>query len=297
MSVVVDRSDESTRKRIDSLPITVIGPWRPGVWARLHELWRHRALLPYVWREFVLRRYRSTYLSWLWIPLRPGIDIASRTLLFGGFLQVGSGDRPYFIYIAFASAGWQMFDSSLKWATRAVRRGKSISGGLHFPRSTLIAGAAGPATLDFLLYGGVALAGWAYYLIAQGHNYLAPPKQMVVGILGLAILMLFGLSIGLFTAPISMITKEVRYGIGYLTQFWYFITPVVYPISTLPHKYQAIAALNPITGPIEMVKFGFVSTAPPETRSLISCSIGLGVLLFVGLWFFSRLEQTAVERL
>src|SRR6266540_2527874 len=109
MSVVAHGSAEASRERVDSLPITVIGPWHPGVWPRLHEFWRHKPLFPYLWKEFIIRRYRQTYLSWLWIPLRPAIDIASRTLLFGGFLQVGSGDRPYFIYIAFASAGWQLF--------------------------------------------------------------------------------------------------------------------------------------------------------------------------------------------
>jgi lipopolysaccharide transport system permease protein len=225
------------------------------------------------------------------------MDIASRTLLFGGFLQVGSGDRPYFIYVAFASAGWQMFESSFKWATRAVRRGKSISGGLHFPRTALMAGATAPSVLDFLLYAGVAIIGTLYYLFARGHNYLAPPNQMVVGVLGLAILMLFGLSLGLFTGPLAMITKEVRYAIAYLTQFWYYITPVVYPISSLPPQYRSIAELNPITAPVEMVKFGFLSTAPPQAKSLISCFIGLAVMLFGGLWFFSRLEHAAVDRL
>jgi lipopolysaccharide transport system permease protein len=293
MSAVAERP----RRRAESQPITVITPWRPGVWHRLYELWRYRRLMPFMWKEFILRRYRTTYLSWLWIPLRPGIDIASRTLLFGGFLQIGSGDRPYFIYVAFASAGWMMFESSLKWATRAVRRGKSIAGGLYFPRTALIAGATAPAVVDFFLYAAVAIIGTVYYLLAQGHNYLAPPKQMVVGVLGLGILMLFGLSMGLFTAPIAMITKEVRYAIGYLTQFWYYITPVVYPISTLPKEYRSIALLNPITAPIEMVKFGFLSTAPPETTSLISCFIGLAVMLFGGLSFFSRLEHAAVDRL
>src|SRR6185436_3417242 len=102
--------------------------------------WRYRALMPYLWKEFILKRYRKTYLGIMWIPLRPGIDILSRTLLFGGFLQVGSGDRPYFIFLAFASAGWQLFDSSLRWGTRALRRGKSITSGLYFPQSSIMTG-------------------------------------------------------------------------------------------------------------------------------------------------------------
>jgi lipopolysaccharide transport system permease protein len=293
MSAVTERS----RTRVESAPHTVISPWRPGVWPRLTELWRYRRLMPYMWKEFILRRYRATYLAWIWIPLRPAIDIASRTLLFGGFLQVGSGDRPYFIFIAFASAGWQLFDSSLKWATRAVRRGKSIAGDLYFPRTALITGAIAPAIVDFILYAAVAIIGTVYYLVVQGDNYLAPPKQWLVAVLGLGILMLYGMAIGLFTSPLAMITKEVRYFLGYVMQFWYYVTPVVYSTSSLPQQYRWIAVVNPITAPIEMVKFGFLSTAPPETISLISCFIMLPVLLFGGLRFFSRFEHAAVDRL
>jgi hypothetical protein len=40
---------ERLRERAESMPLTVIAPWRPGVWARLSELWRYRALVPWVW--------------------------------------------------------------------------------------------------------------------------------------------------------------------------------------------------------------------------------------------------------
>ena len=258
MRTVLERAGRAGPQRAEDLPIIVILPWRHGVLPRFVEIWRCRSLLPYIWKEFIVKRYRKTYLGLLWIPLKPGIDILSRTLLFGGFLQVGSGDRPYFIFIAFASAGWQVFDSTLKWGTRALQRGKSITAGLHFPGAAVMTGAIGPVAMDFVLYSGVAVIGILYYLVVQGHNYLAPPSQMVVGVLGLALLLLFGLSISLFTAPITLITKEIRYALGYLTQFWYFITPVVYDINHIPPKYRMIAEVNPITAPIEMVKFGFV---------------------------------------
>ena len=105
MNVVIERlrrPAEEASAQSSELPITVISPWRHGVIGRFQDIWRTRSLMPYMWREFILKRYRKTYLGVLWIPLKPGIDILSQTLLFGGFLQVGSGDRPYCIFIAFA---------------------------------------------------------------------------------------------------------------------------------------------------------------------------------------------------
>jgi len=275
----------------------VIRPWQRGVLPRFAEIWRYRQVSPYLMREFVAKRYRRTYLGLFWIPLRPALDIASRAFLFGGLLQVGSGDRPYFIFIAFSSAGWQVFDSTLKWGTRVLQRGRGIVVGLHIPRAVTMTGTVGPSILDFITYAAVALVGALYYLIFQGHNYLAPPQQMPIGVFGLVLLLLFGLGVSLFTSPISMITREVRYILGYATQFLYFVTPVVYDIDHIPKQYRTIAEINPLTGPIEMVKYGFLSTAPPTTLSLTSSFIGLVVILVTGFNFFSRLEGAAVDRL
>ena len=112
----------------------VIRPWRPGPLGRLRELWRYRAVIPYLGGLYMLRRVRRTYLGWMWIPLRPLMDIGARTLFFGGLLGASSGDRPYFIFIAFGTAGWTLFDRILHWGTRAVRLNRGISGRTHVPR-------------------------------------------------------------------------------------------------------------------------------------------------------------------
>jgi lipopolysaccharide transport system permease protein len=276
---------------------TVIHPWKGGVRSRFGEIWRFRHVIPYLWGEFIFKRYRKTYLGWLWIPLKPSMDIAMKTLLFGGFLQVGSGDRPYFIYLAFASAGWMLFDHSMKWGTRAVQRGKSISGGMHLPRVLLLMGAAAPAFFEFLLYSAIAIIGTVYYLVARGQNYLAPPQQWPIGFFGLLVLCLFGLGISLFTSPVTAITKEVKYAIGYFTQVLYFITPVLYATSKLPNQYQWIMEYNPITAPIELVKYGFIDTSLPTTPSVISSLIVIPLVIVIGLQFFSRFERAGVARL
>jgi lipopolysaccharide transport system permease protein len=297
MSTVAEQGVAAVRPQSPDVPVQAIHPWRPGVRPRLHELWLYRALFPYLAKELIVRRYRRTYLSWIWIPLRPAINIAAGGLVFGGFLSVSGGDRPYVIFFAFATAGWIMFERCLHWGTRAVRMASSFSGGAHFPRHLVVAASAGPAVVDFLLYAGVAILATLYFLITQGTNYLAPPQQMPVGLLGLVILTIFGLGVGMVTGPLAALTKEVRYAIAYVVQFWYFITPIIYPISGIPEKYRPIAELNPITAPVEMVKFGFLSTAPPGATSIVSCVIGLVVVIVGGLHLFSRFEQAAVDRL
>lgn len=288
---------EGAASPFDREPVSVIAPWRPGVWPRFQELWDYRSVILWMGKEFILKRYRRTYLGALWIPLRPGMDILTQTFIFGGLLQVGSGDRPYFIFIAFGRAGWIIFDRALHWSARSVRFANAVTRGAYCPRSLVTAATVFPTMLDFLLYSMIAIGGIFYYLIFRGQWYLAPPQQQLIGIFGLIVMTAFGISVGLFIAPIAAITKEVRYVITYFTQFLYFLTPIVKPLGDLHGIYRTIGLWNPLTAPIELVNYGFLGTNDLYPQSLLSSAIGLVVLVTGGVFFSSRFERAAVARL
>jgi ABC-type polysaccharide/polyol phosphate export permease len=277
--------------------ITVIGPWRDGIRMQLEALWRYRKLIVFFGKKYLERRYRNTWLGWIWIPLRPGVDILSRALFFGGFLGAQGGDRPYIIFFTFGSCGWIVFERVNMWATRSMRLSVTFIKGAYIPRLPRLAGTLFPAALDFLLYVLVAVIAIFYYLLTKHKLYLVPSLHVFIACAGILLLVVWGITIGFWTSPFSAFTRDVRYSFGYITQFWYFVTPVAYPISQLPPKYQLIAEVNPITAPIEMVKYGFLGTAAPTTTSLISGFSGLPLLAVAGLWMFSRFEKTAVSRL
>jgi lipopolysaccharide transport system permease protein len=283
--------------RFDQERVRVTAPWQAGIFPRFRELWRHRSVVPWMGKEFIVRRYRATYLGTLWIPLRPGMDILTQTFIFGGVLQVASGDRPYFIFIAFGRAGWMIFDRSLHWSARSVRFSNSMVRGLHCPRMLVQAATIFPTMMDFLLYILIAAIGLVYFLIAKGKWYLAPVQQMPVGFIGLFLMILFGVGVGFFIAPIAANTKEIRYVLAYFISFFYFVTPIVKPLNNLHGLYYTIALWNPLTAPIEMVNWGFLGTNDLRVESVISCAIGLVVIISTGLWFQSRFERAAVARL
>lgn len=298
MSAVATRTQTATLPAhpAPKAPVQVIEPWKPGVLARLREVWRERRLIPYYGKCYIEARYQNTWLGWIWLPLRPGLDMLSKALFFGGFLGVSSGDRPYIIFFTFGSCGWVLFESMNRWGTRALRMSNRFIKNAYAPRLPRMAGLFFPAAMDFLLYTIVAIAAVIYFLIDRGKLYVVPSPQVAIACGGILLLAVWGLSLALWTAPISIYTRDVRLSFGYVTQFWYFVTPIAYPISSIPPKYQPIAELNPLTAPIEMVKYGFLQTAPPTTRSYLACFIGLSVFLAVALWLFSRFERAAVER-
>jgi ABC-type polysaccharide/polyol phosphate export permease len=277
--------------------VHVIEPWKSGVFHRLKDVWYDRRLLSYYTKCCIQRRYKNTWLGWLWLPLRPGLDMLSKALFFGGFLGVSSGDRPYIIFFTFGTCGWVLFESLTRWGAKGLRMSNTFIKGAYAPRLPRILSLVGAASFDLFLYTVVAFAAVFYYLFAKGTLYVTPSKEVLIAGLGLVLLAAWGLTLALFLSPLSLYARDVRYSFNYVTQFWYFLTPIAYPISSLPPQYQSIAEANPLTAPVEMVKYGFLQTAPPTTKSITTCLIGLAVLGALGLWSFMRFERAAVQRL
>jgi lipopolysaccharide transport system permease protein len=56
---------------------------------------------------------------------------------------------------------------------------------------------------------------------------------------------------GMLLAALNVRYRDVKYTIPFLTQVGLFVTPVIYPVGFLPHRYQWLLALNPMAGVIE----------------------------------------------
>jgi lipopolysaccharide transport system permease protein len=82
----------------------------------------------------------------------------------------------------------------------------------------------------------------------------------------------------------------VRHAIPFLIQLWLFATPIIYPVSILPERFQPLASLNPMTGLIEAFRALLLPDRSIEWSSLlVSCLVAL--LVFVaGLLYFQKTE-------
>jgi hypothetical protein len=97
MSVVTPAERSVTKPiaaRAADAPIHVIRPWHTGVVKQFQDVIAWRRLMWFYGKQYMLRKVRKTWLGWIWIPLKPGIDILSRTLFFHQVLGATSGDRP-----------------------------------------------------------------------------------------------------------------------------------------------------------------------------------------------------------
>jgi lipopolysaccharide transport system permease protein len=82
----------------------------------------------------------------------------------------------------------------------------------------------------------------------------------------------------------------VKHALPFLVQLWFFASPVVYPLSMVPERYQWLVALNPLTGIIETTRALLGSRPVPWEVLGISCTVTV-VVYFLGLRYFQRTER------
>ena len=81
----------------------------------------------------------------------------------------------------------------------------------------------------------------------------------------------------------------MRYTMPFLTQFWMFATPIVYPSSLLPEPWRTVYGLNPMVGVVEGFRWALsvVDRRRADDRGL---GRGRGLAPGGGAFYFRRMD-------
>jgi lipopolysaccharide transport system permease protein len=277
--------------------VRVIEPRTGSIRERIVDAWTYRHLVVFFARRQLEKRYRRTMLGWIWLPLRPSLDVGMRAFVFGGLLGVQSGSTPYLLFLLVGMSAWFMFERTLFWSMRSIDLNRGLLSRVYVPRLVPLVSAIAPGLVEYLTYCGIVLIAAAYYFATTGVMYLRYDYGLVQALVGLVLLVGLALSVGLWLAPLAAKTRDVRFAMRYVLSIWTYVTPVLYPLQSLHGLYRTFAALNPATAPLEMVKSGIIQTGSFGVQNLLVTCVAIAILSTSGLWFFSRSEAGALDRL
>jgi ABC-type polysaccharide/polyol phosphate export permease len=264
---------------------------------RLRPLRTHLHLALHFGSNYLRKYYLDTYLGLLWIPLLPVLDILVRTLVFGGFLSVPSGNRPYLVFLLVGSIGWYFFDRATLWSYRSLQVNRRYFHTVPAPWLPAITGAAIPGAVQAGLYGLIALVVSIYYKLTDGSFYVGVGMHTGYAALGLGLLLLYSWTFGLLLAPVVRVIRDTRLVLRYFFAFLYMVTPILYTVQTIPPGYRSIALYNPLTAPVEFVRHGLLEMGMPDVRSIVTSVVVIVMVLPLAALLFARAEHAAHAQL
>jgi lipopolysaccharide transport system permease protein len=252
------------------------------------EIWRAREILYFLaWRD-VKVRYKQAVLGVAWAVLQPLFTMITFTLFFGKLAGIPSDGVPYPLFSYSALLLWTYFAVTLSQVGNSLVANSSLITKIYFPRVLLPGSAALSGLLD-LVVGSVFLVGLMFYYRVPLHwTVLLTPvfvAQTVLLVMG----------VGMLLAALNVRYRDVKYTIPFLTQIGLFVTPIIYPVTFLPHRFQGWLALNPMTGVIEGFRACLFGAGAVDWNLLLISWIVTLLLLLLGSLHFRSTERAFAD--
>jgi lipopolysaccharide transport system permease protein len=106
---------------------------------------------------------------------------------------------------------------------------------------------------------------------------------------------LLSLGVGLWLAVFNVHYRDVRYIVPFLTQFWMYITPVVYPARLVGDSWEFLYNLNPMVGVVNGFRWVLLDRGEPPGASIWFAVVVTLVTLITGAMYFRRVEKTFAD--
>ena len=104
-----------------------------------------------------------------------------------------------------------------------------------------------------------------------------------------------GLGFGIIFSSLTTKYRDLTFLLSFGVQLAMYATPIIYPMSTLSQRYQAILWWNPIAHIIEAFKYGFLGAGQASVTGLAYTTIFTITVLLLGVVIFNRTEQTFMD--
>jgi lipopolysaccharide transport system permease protein len=261
-------------------------------WASLglRDIWEYRELLVLlVWRE-IRGAYRQTALGASWLFLRPILNVIVLTVVFGNFVKIPTNDLPYALFSLSALLPWGYFSNAVLRSAGSLVTNMEIISKVYFPRMIISVAGVLSGLVDLAASFLVFLVFMLVFKLPFRIEMLWLPAFILAAVL-------MALTVGLWLATLSVRYRDVSFAVNFLLQALMYLSPVIYPISSVPEKLVFFYQLNPMAGIIEGFRWALLGPgagSPPGTTFWISMGIML-VGLVMGAFVFRRTERTIVD--
>lgn len=260
----------------------------------LKEVWRYRDLIWLFTKRTFILRYKQTILGPLWVILQPLMTTLIFTLVFGGIAGISTDGVPQVLFYMGGNAVWSFFAACLNGTATTFTGNANVFGKVYFPRLVSPISTVLSSMINFLIQLAMFLCFWVYYLIVGevSPNY--------VGILMLPVIMVYlgllGLGFGVIVSSLTTKYRDLTMLVGFGVSLWMYITPVVFPVSTLGNGgLYHLVMLNPVTCAVETFRWAFLGQGVFDPLNwLISTAIMI-VVISVGVVIFSKVEKTFMD--
>lgn len=240
---------------------------------------------------FVLReiksRYRASILGFLWIIIYPLVTVIILNLVFGIFIRIKTGNVPYFLFLLSGLLFWNFFQQGFILAKDALIWNRDLVVKTAFPKVSLPLSYVLSRIPDFFINFLILLI---FYLLS---GYPLNINFLLISLFILPMI-LFLAGVSLIISSLNAVFRDFGRIVELMMMLLFYATPIIYPDSSVPNKYQLFVILNPIADAIMFTRDLLFSNIIRGELFFLSMVLSLPIFAF-GIVFFNKMEKKIVD--
>ena len=265
-------------------------------WWDLHleDVWRYRDLLwLFVRRDFVAG-YKQTILGPLWFFIQPLMTTIMFTIIFTGVAQIPTDGLPPILFYLAGTTPWNYFAACLTSTSNTFVANAGLFGKVYFPRLVVPLSIVISNLIQFLVQFLLFLAFFAWYGATGTAIHPNLPLILVLTPVLLVLMGFLGLGAGIAISSMTTKYRDLARLVAFGVQLMMYATPIIYPMSAIPDKYQWLIQLNPMSAIVESFRAIYLGGSIPWLGLGISTVITLTILA-IGVVLFNKVEKTFMD--
>ena len=259
--------------------------------SNLRRLLGYRALIQSLVARELKARYRGSVLGFLWSFVNPLLLLSIYSFVFTQLLETRvETNGPYALFLFCGLLPWTWFSSSLLESSNVLISGGNLIRKVLFPAEVLPIVTVLAALVHFGLGLVIVLAAISYFAVPVTLTDLLWLPVVI------AVQLVLTLGLALLISALTVHFRDLRDLLANLLTLWFFATPVLYPMSSVPPRWQPLLALNPFAHlAMAYQEVLFVPGPFAGWPRLLVLGAGALLVLAIGYSVFDRLRDTLAE--
>ena len=257
------------------------------------EVWHYRDLLFMLVKRDFITFYKQTILGPLWFIVQPLLTTLIFVILFGNIAKLSTDGIPQLAFYLAGITIWNYFSESLTKTSSVFTANASIFGKVYFPRLIMPLSIVVSGLMKFAVQFGLFILVVLYYtFVAQS---IQPNLWILFTPVLILLMALFALGVGMIFSSLTTKYKDLTFLLAFGIQLFMYITPVVYPSSALPEKFQILAKINPLSSIFECFRYAYLGTGTFTITDLLISTLVIVFLFFAGVLVFNKVEKSFMD--
>ena len=238
---------------------------------------------------FVRVTYQRTLLGPIWLLVHTLLPLLGMMAVFQHVGSFQTGDFPYPLFLISGMSLWTILDVGVKRGMRNLNRVRRFRRAVHAPAIVLtVAGLSLPLLyhVAFVIF----MIGGALFIWATGGSFvILITWNLLFSVISMFLTLMLVVGITALTSVVFLIARDVRQVVPPLINFWFFITPIVYPLDALPEPWRTVCQyVNPMATIIQVYRYGLFGIGSVDPQAYVVSAATVSIFFLFGAWFLMR---------